>query len=121
MLRVYGIVAAMAGLCLTLAGCGDSVGERAATGGIGGAVVGTALGGPLGNLIGNFIGDLVGQLFNSAMDGMFQSLGLPQSAQDAVSEGFKPRSLRTPEAEKAWREWLKTAIPGARRKHPRSK
>ena len=29
--------------------------------------------------------------------------------QFAVSEGFKPRSLRTPEAEKAWREWLKTA------------
>lgn len=54
-----------------------------------GNLVGTALGGPLGNLIGNFIGDLVGQLFNSAMDGMFQSLGLPQSAQDAVSEGFK--------------------------------
>lgn len=29
--------------------------------------------------------------------------------QFAVAEGFRPRSLRTPEAERAWREWLKTA------------
>ena len=29
--------------------------------------------------------------------------------QFAVAEGFEPRELRTPEAEKAWREWLKTA------------
>jgi len=29
--------------------------------------------------------------------------------QFAVSEGFKKQSLRTPEAEKAWREWLRTA------------
>ena len=54
-----------------------------------GSLVGTALGGPLGSLIGNFIGDLVGQLFDSALSGMFSSLGLPDSAQTALTEGFK--------------------------------
>ena len=54
-----------------------------------GSLVGTALGGPLGNSVAQFMGARVRQLFNSALDGMFQSLGLPQSAQDAVSEGFK--------------------------------
>ena len=29
--------------------------------------------------------------------------------QFAIAEGFAPRSLRTPEAEQAWREWLKTS------------
>ena len=49
--------------------------------------------------------------------------------QFAMAEGFQPRSLRTPEAEKAWREWLKTSkyapeinaerrgIPGNRENH----
>ena len=49
--------------------------------------------------------------------------------QFAVAEGFTPRSLRTPEAENAWREWLKTSryqpeinaerrdIPGNRENH----
>jgi N4-(beta-N-acetylglucosaminyl)-L-asparaginase len=49
--------------------------------------------------------------------------------QFALGEGFKVRDLRTPEAEKAWREWLKTsryhpeinveqrAIPGNRENH----
>ena len=49
--------------------------------------------------------------------------------QFAVSEGFTPRSLRTPEAEQAWREWLETSryqpeinaerrgIPGNRENH----
>lgn len=49
--------------------------------------------------------------------------------QFAVAEGFQPRSLRTPEAEQAWREWLKTSkyapeinaerrgIPGNRENH----
>lgn len=42
---------------LALAGCGDTVGERAATGGLGGAVVGTVLGGPI---IGTAAGAAVG-------------------------------------------------------------
>ncbi len=42
---------------LALSGCGDTVAERAATGGIGGAVVGTALGGPI---IGTAAGATVG-------------------------------------------------------------
>lgn len=54
-----------------------------------GSLIGTAIGGPLGSMIGNFLGDFVGQLFNSAVDGMFSSLGLPDSAQSALSEGFK--------------------------------
>lgn len=49
--------------------------------------------------------------------------------QFAVAEGFQPRNLRTPEAERAWREWRKTAeyapeinverrrIPGNRENH----
>lgn len=49
--------------------------------------------------------------------------------QFALEQGFTARSLRTPEAEKAWREWLKTAeykpeinverraIPGNRENH----
>ena len=49
--------------------------------------------------------------------------------QFALAEGFQPRSLRTPEAERAWREWRKTAqyqpqinaerrgIPGNRENH----
>lgn len=40
------IVPAFAAL-LALTACGDTVEERAATGGLGGAVVGTAVGGPL--------------------------------------------------------------------------
>jgi osmotically inducible lipoprotein OsmB len=42
---------------LALAACGDSVGERAATGGLGGAVVGTAVGGPL---VGTAVGATAG-------------------------------------------------------------
>ncbi|WP_111430822.1 hypothetical protein [Rhodobacteraceae bacterium DSL-40] len=42
-LRLTGLFGAM----LLLAACGDTVGERAATGGVGGAVVGTAVGGPI--------------------------------------------------------------------------
>ncbi len=49
--------------------------------------------------------------------------------QFALAQGFTPRSLRTPEAEKAWREWLKTsaykpeinierrALPGNKENH----
>lgn len=44
-MRIVTIFALLA--ALTLPACGDSVGERAASGGIGGAVVGTALGGPI--------------------------------------------------------------------------
>jgi len=41
--RATAILAAV----LALVACGDTVTERAATGGVGGAVVGTALGGPI--------------------------------------------------------------------------
>ncbi|MER2509419.1 hypothetical protein [Amaricoccus sp.] len=44
-------------MAMTLSACGDTVTERAATGGIGGAVVGTVLGGPI---IGTAAGATVG-------------------------------------------------------------
>lgn len=49
-------VAMMLGL-LALLACGNTVGERAATGGVGGAVVGTVLGGPI---VGTAAGATVG-------------------------------------------------------------
>lgn len=49
-------VALMLGL-LALSACGNTVGERAATGGVGGAVVGTVLGGPI---VGTAAGATVG-------------------------------------------------------------
>ena len=55
-MRIITIFALLAG-ALSLTACGDTVGERAATGGIGGAVVGTALGGPI---IGTAAGATVG-------------------------------------------------------------
>ena len=54
-LRLSGLFGAM----LLLAACGDTVGERAATGGVGGAVVGTAVGGPI---VGTAAGATVGAL-----------------------------------------------------------
>lgn len=55
-MRIVTIFALLAG-ALCLGACGDTVGERAATGGIGGAVVGTALGGPvIGTLAGATVG-----------------------------------------------------------------
>lgn len=50
------VVPALAGF-LALAACGDTVEERAATGGLGGAVVGTAVGGPI---VGTAAGATVG-------------------------------------------------------------
>jgi osmotically inducible lipoprotein OsmB len=41
------VIASFFSALFLLSACGDTVGERAATGGLGGAVVGTALGGPL--------------------------------------------------------------------------
>lgn len=49
-------VAMMLGL-LALSACGNTVGQRAATGGVGGAVVGTVLGGPI---VGTAAGATVG-------------------------------------------------------------
>lgn len=49
-------VAIMLGL-LALSACGNTVGQRAATGGVGGAVVGTVLGGPI---VGTAAGATVG-------------------------------------------------------------
>jgi osmotically inducible lipoprotein OsmB len=40
-------IASFCAVLFMLSACGDTVGERAATGGLGGAVVGTAVGGPL--------------------------------------------------------------------------
>ncbi len=54
-----------------------------------GSLIGTAFGGPLGGMLGNLLGDMIGQLFNTVLDGAMSSLGLPQSAQDAIGEGFK--------------------------------
>lgn len=43
--------------CLALAGCGDTIEQRAATGALGGAAVGTVLGGPI---VGTAAGATVG-------------------------------------------------------------
>ena len=45
------------GAVLALSACGNTVGQRAATGGVGGAVVGTVLGGPI---VGTAAGATVG-------------------------------------------------------------
>ena len=50
-------LAALSAALMALSACGDTRGERAATGGLGGAVVGTALGGPI---IGTAAGATVG-------------------------------------------------------------
>jgi osmotically inducible lipoprotein OsmB len=57
-MRIPGITWLAAAL-VALAACGDTVGERAATGGLGGAVVGTAVGGPI---IGTAAGATAGAL-----------------------------------------------------------
>ena len=55
-MRVYGVMAVLVGSGLMLGACGDTVEERAATGGLGGAAGGAVVGGPAGAAVGGAAG-----------------------------------------------------------------
>ena len=61
------LVAAPAALLL-LAGCGRTVEQRAATGGVSGVAVGALLGGPIGAVVGGAAGGLGGAALNQGVD-----------------------------------------------------
>ena len=66
-------VAAMA--LLALAACGDTMEQRAASGGLGGVAAGAVVGGPVGALAGGAVGATGGALLNE---------GLEEKAEEAV-------------------------------------
>ena len=53
---------------LALAACGDTVEERAATGGLGGVAAGAAVGGPVGAVVGGAAGAGGGALMGEGLD-----------------------------------------------------
>lgn len=61
-----GVVGAMAAL-LALGACGDTVEERAATGGLGGAAAGAVVGGPAGAVVGGAAGAGTGAVLDEGI------------------------------------------------------
>jgi hypothetical protein len=53
---------------LLLAGCGDTVEQRAATGGLGGAAAGAIVGGPAGAVVGGAVGAGTGAVLDEGVD-----------------------------------------------------
>jgi hypothetical protein len=60
---------------LALSACGDTMEQRAATGGLGGVAAGAVVGGPVGALVGGAAGATGGALLNE---------GLEEKADEAV-------------------------------------
>lgn len=60
---------------LALSACGDTMEQRAATGGLGGVAAGAAVGGPVGAVVGGAAGASGGALMNE---------GLEEKAEEAV-------------------------------------
>ena len=61
-------MAAPGSALLALSACGDTMEERAATGGLGGVAAGAAVGGPLGALVGGAAGATGGALLNEGLE-----------------------------------------------------
>jgi hypothetical protein len=53
---------------LLLAGCGDTVEQRAATGGLGGVAAGAIVGGPVGAVVGGAVGAGTGAVLDEGVD-----------------------------------------------------
>lgn len=53
---------------LVLSACGDTVEERAATGGLGGAAAGAVVGGPAGAVVGGAAGAGTGAIIDEGVD-----------------------------------------------------
>ena len=66
---------AAASALLALSACGDTMEQRAATGGLGGVAAGAVVGGPVGALVGGAAGATGGALLNE---------GLEEKADEAV-------------------------------------
>ncbi|HET6520360.1 MAG TPA: hypothetical protein VFG47_11190 [Geminicoccaceae bacterium] len=64
------IVALLLGMGLLLAACGETTGQRAATGGLGGAATGAAVGGPTGAVVGGAAGAGAGAIMDEGADEM---------------------------------------------------
>ncbi|HET6468052.1 MAG TPA: YMGG-like glycine zipper-containing protein [Geminicoccaceae bacterium] len=64
-LTVFG---ACVGALLLLGACGESVQQRAATGGLGGAAAGAMVGGPVGAVVGGGAGAATGAVLDEGVD-----------------------------------------------------
>jgi hypothetical protein len=65
--RIGVLGAAMSALWL-LSACGDTVEERAASGGLGGAAAGAVVGGPVGAIVGGAAGATGGTVIEKSVD-----------------------------------------------------
>jgi hypothetical protein len=65
--RIGALGAAMSALVF-LSACGDTVEERAASGGLGGAAAGAVVGGPVGAIVGGAAGATGGTVLEKSVD-----------------------------------------------------
>lgn len=67
-MRACGSAIVIVGAGLLLAACGETTGQRAATGGLGGAAAGAAVGGPAGAVVGGAAGAGTGAVMDEGAD-----------------------------------------------------
>jgi hypothetical protein len=63
-----GVLGAATSALLSLSACGDTVEERAASGGLGGAAAGAVVGGPVGAVVGGAAGATGGTVLGKSVD-----------------------------------------------------